>query len=589
LTGPVQPLRLDGRELAGFVVRSLIGRGGMAYVYRAEDSRLGRTVALKVLAPEFSTNEEFRQRFLRESQLAASLDHPNIIPVYAAGEADGMLYIAMRYVEGSDLKALLAEGRLSSAHVVDIFTQVAAALDAAHARGLVHRDVKPANILVSSATDRPGHRHVYLSDFGITKRATTLTGVTAAGVIIGSIDYLAPEQISGKAVSARTDQYALGCAIYQSLTGSVPYVRDDDAALLWAHLVEPTPPVSQQRPDIPAAVDEVLARAMAKDPERRYDSCSAFLVALAAELRPGGPSTADTPAQTSGAPAPGAPSYGASPPGPLPQARRRDTPPGVHAGRATPVPARPSGEQARTSGGHVPQYGEQVRQSGGQAWPPQVFGYSPSTPPPAPASPGRTGWLTWRWPVLGAAVAVLFAVAAVLFFITRSAPTTAHSADSTVPVTFRYPSAWSMAGSGTTNVVFSPRSDTFFALFSQQSWTDAARVMREDPDGSVGLYTFFVSTRTDSEALVKSLLPREVTVGGVTGSRRIGGFDATQLSGVLSDPANPANRLAFQAYTVSLESPQSRTVCLVLFAPEKSLDEHRAEFDRLLDSVDFPG
>jgi serine/threonine protein kinase len=193
VTEPVKPFRLDGTELAGYRIHSLVGRGGMAYVYRAEDRRLGRMVALKVLAPELTDNESFRRRFLRESQMAASIDHPNIVPIYDAGEADGLLFIVMRYVDGTDLKAVLSGGKqLDGRQLVDIFTKVAAALDAAHDHGLVHRDVKPANILISPGAAPRGHDHVYLSDFGITKRAATLSGVTEAGVVIGTIDYLAP-------------------------------------------------------------------------------------------------------------------------------------------------------------------------------------------------------------------------------------------------------------------------------------------------------------------------------------------------------------------------------------------------------------
>src|SRR4051794_5114424 len=285
----------------------------MAYVYRAEDRRLGRMVALKVLAPELTDNESFRRRFLRESQMAASIDHPNIVPIYDAGEADGLLYIVMRYVDGTDLKAVLAgDKQLDSQQVIGIFSQVAAALDAAHDHGLVHRDVKPANILISPGSAARGHDHVYLSDFGITKRAATLSGVTEAGVVIGTIDYLAPEQIAGKPVTAQTDLYALGCVIYQALAGSVPFVRDDDAALLWAHLAEAFPPISQRRPDLPPAVQDVLGRAMAKNPEDRYDSCGEFLAELAAALATGPSGGAPGPSGLRPGSGPGAPGGGTS-------------------------------------------------------------------------------------------------------------------------------------------------------------------------------------------------------------------------------------------------------------------------------------
>ena len=285
MSDPVESARLDGLRAAGYELQSLVGRGGMAYVYRAQDTRLGRIVAVKVLAPELAQNEEFRLRFLRESRLAASLDHPNIIPIYEAGEADGHLYLAMRYVEGSDLKVLLKRrGTLPVTEAMWLFGQVGAALDAAHTAGLVHRDVKPANILVAPAASSSGRDHVYLSDFGLTKRASSLTGVTATGIVVGTMDYVAPEQIGGKPVDARTDVYALGCVVYQSVTGKVPFIRDDDAALLWAHLMEMPQSINAIRPEVPAAVDEVIAIAMAKGPEARFGSCGEFITALGEAL-----------------------------------------------------------------------------------------------------------------------------------------------------------------------------------------------------------------------------------------------------------------------------------------------------------------
>jgi hypothetical protein len=268
----------SGFELAGYRIESVIGRGGMAVVYRAEDTRLGRKVALKVLTPVLAHNEQFQQRFIRESRLAASLDHPNIVPIYEAGEADGQLFIAMRYVAGSDLKVLLSQqGGLPLARMLRIFVQIGDALDAAHELGLVHRDVKPGNILVASSQEHSGHGysdHVYLTDFGLTKRTTSLSGaLTGTGHFLGTVDYVSPEQIQGAPVGPSTDIYALGCVLYECLTGQLPFHRDDDAALLWAHLVEAPPPVSGVRPDLPAAVDDVVARAMAKAPEDRYASC----------------------------------------------------------------------------------------------------------------------------------------------------------------------------------------------------------------------------------------------------------------------------------------------------------------------------
>jgi len=260
----------------------------MAVVYRAEDLRLGRTVAVKLLAPELARNETFRQRFVRESHVAASLDHPNIVPVYDAGEVEGVLYLAMRYVRGRDLRALLdREGPLTCPQTVRIAVQVASALDAAHAHDLVHRDVKPGNVLIAEGTDPDHPEHAYLTDFGLTKKSLSLTGLTTVGQFVGTLDYVAPEQISGKPVDGRCDVYSLGCVVFEMLTGEPPYRRDDDLALLWAHLNDPPPDVRERRADLPAGVGAVLRRAMAKQRDDRYGSCLEFVAALraAAEVR----------------------------------------------------------------------------------------------------------------------------------------------------------------------------------------------------------------------------------------------------------------------------------------------------------------
>ncbi|WP_030461300.1 serine/threonine-protein kinase [Kitasatospora sp. NRRL B-11411] len=278
-----EPGELDGRTLAGYRLEHVLGRGGMAVVYRAEDLRLGRTVAVKLLAPELARNETFRQRFVRESHVAASLDHPNIVPVYDAGEVEGVLYLAMRYVRGRDLRALLdREGPLTSAQTLRIAVQVASALDAAHAHDLVHRDVKPGNVLIAEGTDPDHPEHAYLTDFGLTKKSLSLTGLTSVGQFVGTLDYVAPEQISGKPVDGRCDVYSLGCVVFEMLTGDPPYRRDDDLALLWAHLNDPPPDVRERRADLPAGVGAALRRAMAKRPGERYGSCLEFVAALRA-------------------------------------------------------------------------------------------------------------------------------------------------------------------------------------------------------------------------------------------------------------------------------------------------------------------
>ncbi|MER8186395.1 serine/threonine-protein kinase [Kitasatospora sp. NPDC094015] len=304
---------LTGHQLAGYRLGSLIGRGGMAVVYRAEDLRLGRTVAVKLLAPELARNDVFRQRFAHESKVAAAIDHPHIVPVYEAGEAEGLLYIAMRYVRGRDLRALLDRlGPLDVAQTARIAGQVASALDAAHAHDLVHRDVKPGNILVAEGTDPEHPEHAYLTDFGLTKKSLSLTGLTTVGQFVGTLDYVAPEQISGKPVDGRCDVYSFGCVVYEMLSGAPPFERDDDLALLWAHLHDAPPRITERRPDLPTALDPVLDRALAKAPEDRYDGCLPFVAALREAAHPeppAAPAPAPTPEPTADPEAPPPPAW----------------------------------------------------------------------------------------------------------------------------------------------------------------------------------------------------------------------------------------------------------------------------------------
>ncbi|MFE9257956.1 serine/threonine-protein kinase [Streptomyces sp. NPDC006879] len=278
---PTRPADLLGREFAGYQVEQEIGRGGMAIVYRAHDLRLDRTVALKLLAPELARNDSFRGRFTHESKVAAAIDHPHIVPIFAAGESDGLLYIAMRYVPGQDLCALLRRaGHLPFATTVRIAGQVASALDAAHAHDLVHRDVKPGNILVAEGTDSDHPEHVYLTDFGLTKKSLSLTGFTTVGQFVGTLDYVSPEQISGAPVDGRCDVYSLGCVVYEMLTGRPPFQRDTDMALLWAHQYDSAPALSEGCPELPPEADEVMSTALAKRPAQRYDTCQEFVTAL---------------------------------------------------------------------------------------------------------------------------------------------------------------------------------------------------------------------------------------------------------------------------------------------------------------------
>jgi hypothetical protein len=257
-----------GSELGGFLIEAVAGRGGMGVVYRARQLRPDRAVALKVISPEFANDPGFQARFERESELAAQIEHPNVIPVYSVGDDAGVLYIAMRFVVGTDLRAVLAQqGQLEPQRAATIIDQVAQALDAAHSHGLVHRDVKPSNVLMATSG---GREHAYLTDFGLSRHVEGSRGVTATGALVGTIDYVAPEQVRGERVDARTDVYSLGCMLFQALTGSVPFPLPNDIAKVYAHSTQPPPVASERVPELPHAFDAVLARAMAKDPGERF-------------------------------------------------------------------------------------------------------------------------------------------------------------------------------------------------------------------------------------------------------------------------------------------------------------------------------
>jgi serine/threonine-protein kinase len=282
---------------AGHRIEEVIGRGGASVVYLAEHLRLGRRVALKVLAPHLAEDEMFRERFIRESRIAAGLDHTNVVTIYDAGEVEDGLYISMRYVEGSDLgKILRDEGALEPPRAILILSQVASGLDAAHAQGLVHRDVKPGNVLVEG----PGsvRERAFLSDFGISKRTTTGSGLTRTGQFVGTVDYVAPEQITGEPIDGRTDVYSLGCVLFQCLSGHVPYHADTEVATIYRHLNDAPPPIDAAAMD---GVNRVIAKALSKSKEDRFHSCGALIEAVRTEL--GGAATTGGAVGRSAAPA----------------------------------------------------------------------------------------------------------------------------------------------------------------------------------------------------------------------------------------------------------------------------------------------
>jgi len=272
-----------GDIVAGFRVTTLIGQGAVGSVYLAEALEDGSPVALKLLGDELTHDERFRQRFLRESELAASLDHPHVVPTLASGEDGGRLYLAMEYVEGSDLREVLRrDGNLDLSRALDFVAQVADALDAAHEAGLVHRDVKPGNVLVA---EQDGREHVYVCDFGLARHVSSVSSLTGDRGFVGTIDYVPPEQIAGGAIDRRADVYSLGCVLFECLAGARPYERESELSVVFAHLNEPPPRLSDFRPELPRAFDDVFATALAKSPGERYGTCGELVAAARAALR----------------------------------------------------------------------------------------------------------------------------------------------------------------------------------------------------------------------------------------------------------------------------------------------------------------
>ena len=282
-----------GSNVAGYSVEGLLGRGGMGAVYRARDVERGRLVALKVIAGELAGDAVFRERFRREALAAAALEHPHVVPVFEAGEHRGALYIAMGLVDGVDLASLIGRVRLLSPELaVRLVEQVATALDAAHSVGLVHRDVKPANILVAGPEGEP---HAYLTDFGVARRLQERTRLTGTGLVVGTLGYLAPEALRGEGSGPAVDVYALGCVLFEALTGELPFVGDNDVAVVLAHLEQPPPSLAARVPGIPAALEAVVERALAKDPAERFASANALARAARLALEPNGSSAAAAP------------------------------------------------------------------------------------------------------------------------------------------------------------------------------------------------------------------------------------------------------------------------------------------------------
>jgi len=431
---PLAPGELGvGSQIAGYQIERQIGRGGMAVVYRAFDLRLGRSVALKILAPELASDAAFRERFNREMRAAAAVDHPHIVPVYDAGEANGFLFIAMRYVAGQDLRTLLdREAALSPSRVTRIVSQVASALDVAHSRGMVHRDVKPGNMLIGTVAGSGQPDHVYLSDFGLSKQSVSTSKLTLTGQFLGTLDYMAPEQVAGRPIDGRADLYALACSAFEMLAGRPPFKRDQSVAVLWAQVSAPAPSLRALRPELPPAVDQVMARAMAKAPGDRYQSCTAFADALreACGLGVGEAEAAGRPASAGWQPTERAHIAGQAPPTawPGPPAAAPPTawpsepqPASYRSGPTDPLPVAPTPYPAGPQPGQHPSWPEA---------PPSRY----VVPPPAPSrytaadavAPQRRR--SWMGALLIVAVILLLGMAGALFALLRG-----HSSTSAPP------------------------------------------------------------------------------------------------------------------------------------------------------------
>lgn len=481
-----------GSRIAGYRLEERIGQGGMAVVFRARDEQLGRLVALKILAPALAGDAEFQQRFIRESRAAAAIDDPHIVPVFAAGEADGMLFIAMRYVAGGDAQSLLIrEGPLPPDRVAAIVSPVAWALDAAHRAGLVHRDVKPSNMLMDVLPGRPDH--VYLSDFGLSKAVASTSGMTRAGTVLGTLDYISPEQIAGKPVDGRADQYALACSAFELLAGVPPFRRDEPTAAIYAHVSESPPQLASRRPGLPPAVDGVLSRALAKEPGDRYASCGQFADALrdAFGFQPYRSGPAATPAAsrpptetvwpttqvatesidpaaglqvTEDALAPGHPlgsdyQTPATPAGTVPPVVTPAAPPAVTPPPVQGVPPPSQGSSGVPVGGYSGSSGPGAPGAGqpqGPGWPTESgTGPGLTSPPPGRQNRGR---------IIAAVAVAVAAVVALYFAVAAVAHTPPFTKPTHLPITQLFTGTGT--GTGTLNLATRAESDSFTGYLS---------------------------------------------------------------------------------------------------------------------------
>jgi Protein kinase domain len=537
-----------GTEIANYRVQSLIARGGTAAVYRALDIQLSRPVALKLLAPVFSARETSRRQFVRESRLAASVDHPNILPIYGAGEWSGLLYVAMRYVHGTDLKAELdRHGTVPLSEARHILGEIAAALDAAHAAGLVHRDVKPGSILLSDE-QVDGHRHVYLTDFGLTKRATSATGVTTADHFLGTVDYVAPEQIRGEDVDGQADVYALACVAYTVLAGHPPFNHEDDSARLWAHLVEEPPRLSEERPEVPTAVELAILRGMAKKREDRPSSCGALVALMSEDAAAGGAPRGPDRSGIASAPEGGAPDDEGGDGDAVLATAGQPGDAGSAVGR---------GSRSGGRGGSRHRVKHPVR--------------------------GRIRWVV----VLGAVLLVVLAAGLLLARLTSGDQRVPFSTEG-VPYTLDVPESWTPRTHGAGNSTVSVLSDadlTGFFADDPDATEAVARAAGDDPASVVGLAIYHRPSGLGGQSpdarvgTAEALLPGRDANLVDRGATRVGDLEGQAMEG--SMPL--ADGVALQVRVLVVETDPVQL--WVFFAPPSLSPERTEVFDEVAGSL----
>jgi hypothetical protein len=592
-----QPSLETGTEVSRYRVEELVARGGMGLVYRARDVRLDRQVALKVLSPELSGDERFRERFVRESRLTAAVDHPHVIPVYEADEWNGLLYLAMRFVRGVDLHTVLASsGRMDAETVVPLLTQAGDALDAAHEIGLVHRDVKPGNFMLAGATaDRvPPGTHVYLTDFGLTKRATSVSGLTRTGQFLGSLHYVAPEQIRGEEVDARTDVYALACVAFELFAGQPPFRQDQDAALLWAHMSIAPPRLTDDRPDLPDELDDVLAAGLAKDAAERPETCGEFVRSVRAAL--GGRPLLDLPGRAASPSRPTAqlPQGG----GGAPHTEVAAANPGQqrHVTPVAPAPAPGWDAGAAPAAGPVgpPSAGQHYGApppwdgSAGPSWPP-----TGGSGPPAGASwpPGFTpARRRRRLPWLIAALALVAALVVGLLVWSPWAPSLETEDFIVVPFQADVPDDWE---------TYTYPDDLTYAVLGSRDWSglkqddstavaESETAFTDDPESLIQLYvdgaeSIYVEDAQSLADQVTGIFGEGRLVG--QGMRQVDGREAFTAGGVV--PFGDDGQQQLRVYAVAVQDEPR--LFMLFICPASVYEEWRPTFDEIVESVRFTG